>query len=197
MIIDETVKELLNERQEFFNQASHFETILLENDGGLVEAEDNGSIDDQWYREPVDQVQAPESQPAAQAQAQGSQPVNQAQAPEFPEFDSDDLAAIQITQTQEIFTKMYLIRRLDKLKRYVKNLIDVMEMKFDIDEFDRLKKISIYINTLDGIALILPAETLYHIIVDFEFELLELVGKIDKATAEMIQEIHDEEEVTI
>jgi len=95
-----------------------------------------------------------------------------------PVLDEDDIIAVQISQTQEVFTKIYLVKRLEKLKKYLDNLIDLMELKYDIDEFDQLKRISSYIDILDEIALILPADTLYHILVGFEFDLLELLKKI-------------------
>ena len=69
------------------------------------------------------------------------------------------------------------------MKKYIDNLISLMEMKYDIDEFDQLKRLSTYIDTLDEIALTLPSETLYQIVIGFEFDLLDLIGKINKITS--------------
>ncbi|HID40589.1 MAG TPA: hypothetical protein EYP33_00335, partial [Pyrodictium sp.] len=144
MIIDKTVKELLQERQELFNRVSPFESVLLENDEGLI-ADEDAPADQQWYSESdmvVDPQQAEMAPQAAEQQAEMTPqtaeqqaemaPQTAEQAAEQAEFDLDDLTAMQITQTQEIFTKMYLVKRIEKLKRYIKNLIDLMEMKFDL-----------------------------------------------------------------
>ncbi len=113
-----------------------------------------------------------------EAAAQAGAPDTAEQQDQLP--DEDELIAVQITQTQEVFTKIYLIKHIEQLKKYVDNLISLMEMKYDIDEFDQLKRLSTYIDTLDEIALTLPSETLYQILIGFEFDLLDLITKINK-----------------
>ena len=117
----------------------------------------------------LEDVQQPEAAPDAQ------QPEAAPQQP-----DENSLIAMQIDQTQEVFTKIYLIKRIDQIKKYIGSLISLMEMKFDLDEFEQLKRLNTYIDTLDEFALILPSETLYQMVVGFEFDLLDLIAKINK-----------------
>ena len=196
MIIDKNILDILEERRSIIERASF--QVFYENDEGLIPL-DNGEDDEGglWYIEEPMQPQPAEEQPAeggeqlvegqpaegegqpAEEQPAGEQPAGEQPAEgEEPQIDEDDIVAIQISQTQEIFTKIYLIQRLEKLKKYLENLIDLMELKYDIDEFDQLKRIAMYVGILDEIALTLPADTLYHMIVGFEFDLLELIQKI-------------------
>ena len=219
MIIDKDIMELNEARRSILESAASYSSILLENDEGLVAIDSSGDGDGGlWYiEEPLDDQQAADQQTqdeqaAAEQQAvtddSGAQQVpeeaeqaaaeqqaqdEQTAAEQQPQLDEDDIIAIQISQTQEVFTKMYLIKRLEKLKKYVENLIDLMEMKYDIDEFDQLKRISLYLDILDDIGLILPADTLYHMITGFEFDLLDLVQKISKVVEVPQYDIPEEE----
>ena len=163
MIIDNEILDILQERR---NISDHSFTVIMENDEGLVDSE----AEEQSEAPQAAEQGAEEQSEAPQAAEQGA-----AQLP-----DEDELIAVQITQTQEVFTKIYLIKRIEQLKKYVDNLISLMEMKYDIDEFDQLKRLSTYVDTLDEIALTLPSETLYQIVIGFEFDLLDLIGKIGK-----------------
>ena len=190
MIIEKSVFEMLEERISNIKN----DLILYENDDGVVEilSQEDYPIDPdtlerilhdveaELYNSDVNTVEqqdvAAEVQPNAAAQPDTTQPDV-----EQPEITKDDLIAMQISTTQDIFTKMYLIKRIEKLENYVNNLIDLLEVKYDIDEFDQLKRMKIYIDTLNKIALTLPTDTLYHIVVGFEFDLMDLLDRLAEA----------------
>ena len=73
---------------------------------------------------------------------------------------------------------MYLTKRITKIETYINNLIESMELKYDIDEFDQLKRFATYIDTLNNVSLLLPTDVLYHLVTGFEFDLIDLIGKI-------------------
>lgn len=143
--------------------------ILFENnyDDGLVPEE-----------EPA-QEQDPSIGTQEAPQATASETEQQSVSDQTQEVPSEeDLLTLSIDTTQDLFTKVYLIKRIDRLKDWINYLMDQLDKKIDADELYTLENYRTFIDILSNIDIAMPTAALYHIVAQIEIELAELLRKI-------------------
>ena len=92
--------------------------------------------------------------------------------------NKEDLLTLSIDATQDLFTKVYLVKRIDRLKDWINYLLDQLDKKIDADELYVLENYRTFIDILSNIDIAMPTAALYHIVAQIEIELTDLLRKI-------------------
>jgi len=138
----------------------------------------------------VDDTPAQPEQPEQpQEPEQAEQETEQAQ--EQP--SEEELMSRQIDANQDVFTKIYLLKRLDKLSRWMVNLKSVVNRHVDADAIKQFESYQMLLGVLKQVALATETAVLYHTLIQLEIELLELLRKLDAVDEKISEDLNDGE----
>lgn len=153
----------------FFNNG--LSSIIL-----LEQNHDDGMLAEEVPEEIPGEASAAYQAPETLASTEVAQEQTPGDASEVP--SEEELLSMSINATQDLFTKVYLIKRIDRLKDWLNYLLDQLDKKVDVDELYTLENYRTFIDILSNIDITMATPSLYHLVAQLELELIELLQKI-------------------